>query len=322
MKRLILFAAFVLALVAAYAVTHLEKPSAPSDAPPGMVWIRGGEFTMGTDSELGWPDEKPAHRVQVDGFWMDETDVTNAQFRAFVDATGYVTTAERTPDAEELLRQLPEGTPPPPKDKIVPGALVFVPTKENVPLDDYSRWWEWTPGANWKHPEGPDSDLRGREDHPVVHVSWEDAATYAMWSRKRLPTEAEWEYAARGGLTKPMCGVTKPARRAAARSAGRICQKPRRRLRLHGPGEIIPVQRLRPLRHGRQCLGMVRRLVPARPVRSPRQCRRGAQSTEPLAQPGSGAAIHAPARATRWLLPLQRCLLHSLSAECAPRLQP
>lgn len=167
-----------------------------------MVWVAGGEFTMGSDSELSWPDEKPAHRVRVDGFWMDETEVTNAQFRAFVRATGYVTTAEKAPDVEEILRQSPPGTPPPPKDKLVPGALVFTPTRSAVRLDDYSQWWRWTPGANWQHPEGPDSKLNDRENHPAVHVSWDDAVAYARWAGKRLPTEAEWEFAARGGLDR------------------------------------------------------------------------------------------------------------------------
>lgn len=170
-------------------------------APAGMVWIPGGEFTMGTDSELGWPDEKPAHRVRVGGFWMDKTEVTNAQFRAFADATGHVTTAERPPNAAEILKQLPPGTPAPPKDKLVPGSLVFRPTPAPVKdLRDYSQWWHWTPGACWRHPEGPGSDLTGREDHPVVQVSWDDAVIYANWAGKRLPTEAEWEFAARGGL--------------------------------------------------------------------------------------------------------------------------
>jgi sulfatase modifying factor 1 len=164
------------------------------------VWIPGGEFTMGTDSELGWPDEKPAHRVYVDGFWMDETEVTNAQFRAFVEATGYVTTAEKPPDLEEILRQSKPGTPPPPKEKLVPGSLVFQPTDGPVPLNDYTQWWHWTPGANWRHPEGPGSSIEGKDDHPVVHVSWDDAVAYAKWAGKRLPTEAEWERAARGGL--------------------------------------------------------------------------------------------------------------------------
>lgn len=169
-------------------------------AADGMVWIPGGEFTMGTDSELGWPDEKPAHRVRVAGFWMDETEVTNDQFAAFVDATGYVTTAERAPSADEILAQLPPGTPAPSPELLVPGSLVFLPPAGPVSTHDYSQWWQWTPGADWRHPEGPDSDLAGREDHPVVQVSWDDATAYARWAGKRLPTEAEWELAARGGL--------------------------------------------------------------------------------------------------------------------------
>ncbi len=198
-RQLLLLAAMALA---GFGVTYgLVRLGQQAGAPPGMRWIPGGEFTMGTNSELGWPDEKPAHRVRVDGFWMDETDVTNAQFRAFVQATGYVTTAEKPPDAEELLRQLPPGTPAPPKEKLVPGSLVFTPTKEPVKdLRDYSQWWKWTPGADWRHPEGPDSTIDGRDDHPVVQVSWYDAVAYCKWAGKRLPTEAEWEFAARGGL--------------------------------------------------------------------------------------------------------------------------
>ena len=177
----------------------LNDAETDSAATSGMVWIPGGEFTMGTDDPESYPYERPAHRVRIDGFWMDATEVTNARFRMFVDATGYITTAEKKPEWEELKKQLPPGTPKPSGLQLAAGSLTFTPPPYAVSLEDYSQWWSWTNGTDWKHPKGPNSNITGKDNYPVVHVSYDDAVAYCAWAGKRLPTEAEWEFASRGG---------------------------------------------------------------------------------------------------------------------------
>jgi formylglycine-generating enzyme required for sulfatase activity len=188
-RRMGLAAAALLA--AALMVTGFM--TSKDSAPEGMVWIPGGQFWMGSERP-DMVDARPVHRVTVDGFWMDRTEVTNEQFERFVAATGYKTVAERPPDP----KQFPDAKP----ENLVPGSIVFTPPSEPVPLDNHYRWWQWKKGADWRHPEGPGSDLKGRDKHPVVHVCWDDAVAYAAWAKKRLPTEAEWEFAARGGLDR------------------------------------------------------------------------------------------------------------------------
>ncbi|MGD9662864.1 MAG: formylglycine-generating enzyme family protein, partial [Porticoccaceae bacterium] len=161
----------------------------PAPHSSSMIWLPPGIFTMGSEH---FADAQPPHKVSVDGFWIDKTEVTNAEFKAFVEATGYVTVAEQALD--------PASFPGVPASTLVPGSLVFSPPSDAREVTGPGSWWQFLPGANWSHPEGSGSDLEGFGDHPVVHIAYEDAVAYADWIGKRLPTEAEWEYAARGGL--------------------------------------------------------------------------------------------------------------------------
>ena len=171
------------------------------ETPNGMVWVPGGIITQGAvpQDQAAMGHEKPAHKVAVDGFFMDVNEVTNAQFKKFVDETGYKTVAERAIDWEEMKKQLPAGTPKPHDSIMQPGSLTFKKTKSSVAnLYDFSQWWKWTIGADWKHPNGPGSSIKDKDNYPVVHVAFEDAQAYCQWANRRLPTEAEWEKAARG----------------------------------------------------------------------------------------------------------------------------
>ena len=232
-----------------------------------MVWIPGGEFSMGAsvsgkgsaEMPMASNDSGPIHRVQVDGFWMDATPVTNEQFEKFVKATGYVTIAERKPTKEEY--------PTAPEENLVAGSVVFAPTDQEVPLTDHYQWWSYVKDANWRHPLGPQSDIKGKEKYPVLHIAYPDAEAYAKWAGKRLPTEAEFEFAARGGLSgkvyvwgdefhpdgKWMANTWQG--KFPVKDAGEDGSCWNR------PSEIIFAKRLRPLRHGGKRMGMVQRLV-------------------------------------------------------------
>ena len=182
----------------------VEKPE-NIQTPIGMVWIPGGEFTQGAvpQDKMAMDHEKPAHKVMVNGFFMDITEVTNAQYAKFVKETGYITIAERAIDWEEMKTQVPEGTPKPHDSILQPGSLTFKKTKASVPnLYDFSQWWNWTIGANWKQPNSPGSSIKGKDNDPVVQVAYEDALAYCQWAGRRLPTEAEWERAARGNKSE------------------------------------------------------------------------------------------------------------------------
>ena len=184
-----------------FTATVVNSTAQPQAKPPGMVWIPGGEFSMGAvinghgscEMPMASNDSGPIHRVRVDGFWMDATAVTNEEFEKFVKATGYVTIAERVPTKEEF--------PTAPEENLVAGAVVFAPADHEVPLNDHYQWWSYVKDANWRHPLGPQSDAKGKEKYPVVQIAYPDAEAYAKWAGKRLPTEAEFEFAARAGLS-------------------------------------------------------------------------------------------------------------------------
>jgi formylglycine-generating enzyme len=217
-----------------------------------MAWIPTGEFVMGSNDH--YPEEAPAHRVAVDGFWIDRFETTNREFAEFVGETGYVTVAERPLDPADF-----PGAPP---ENLVPGSLVFTTTPGPVDLRHIEQWW--TPGACWQHPDGPQSSLAGCEEEPVVQVAFEDAEAYALWAGKTLPTEAQWERAARGGLdAETYVWGNEPEASGEQRANYWHGDFPWRSDDGYGQGgcRLVSGQRLRAARHGRQCVGVDERLV-------------------------------------------------------------
>lgn len=185
-----------------------KEEKAPTNIPEGMVYIKGGSFYQGAveQDHKAMKHEKPHHLVNVKSFLIDVTEVTNKQFKKFVDETGYITIAERPVDWEEIKKQLPPNTPKPHDSLLQPGSLIFKERPDGVKnLYDFSQWWLWKIGANWKHPRGPGSSIEGKENHPVVHIAYKDALAYCKWASRDLPTEAQWEFAARGKDTNKMC---------------------------------------------------------------------------------------------------------------------